>query len=211
MTKSDDAYAVVRERILRGDLVPGQVLQQRALAASLGISTTPLREALRRLMSEGLVEIDSHRDARISQVRAEQARDLLEVRLALDPLAASLAAQRRTTADLEELRSALAQLEPLAGRPTLEQLTVHRRFHRAVHTAAHNASLAAALEQLWDQSDRYRLFTLSGGGPVADDKAEEHRALVDAIADRDADTAAAVMSSHVGTSLGARAVQRLGQ
>ena len=84
--------AHLRDRILGGDLAPGQVLQQRELAASLGISTTPLREALRRLMTEGLVELDSHRDARITDLRAEQARDLLELRMALDPLAASLAA-----------------------------------------------------------------------------------------------------------------------
>lgn len=211
MTKSETAYQTLRDRILGGELAPGQVLQQRALAAALGISTTPLREALRRLMTEGLVELDSHRDARITDLRAEQARDLLELRLALDPLAASLAAQRRTAEDLAQMRSAVAELVPLAGRPTLEQLTAHRRFHRAVYSAGHNALLVASLEQLWDQSDRYRLFALSQDRPVADDKGEEHRALVDAIADRDAETAASVMRSHVGASLGARAVHRLGQ
>lgn len=216
MTKSDDAYRTVRERILDGELAPGQVLQQRELAAALGISTTPLREALRRLMTEGLVEIDSHRDARISDLRAEQARDLVEVRMALDPLAASLAAQRRTAQDLVELRSALDDLEPLTGRASVDDLTAHRRFHRAVHTAAHNDLLAASLEQLWDQSDRYRLFALSRDDerPPADHrdaKTAEHRALVDAIADRDADRAASIMSGHIGTSLGARAARRLGQ
>lgn len=210
MTKSETAYAVLRDRILGGKLAPGQVLQQRELAASLGISTTPLREALRRLMTEGLVELDSHRDARIPELRAEQAQDLLELRSALDPLAASLAAERRTTADLAEMREALADLEPLPGRPTLEQLGAHRRFHRAVHTAAHNTLLATSLEQLWDQSDRYRLFALAGGHRSHDgDAAKEHRALVAAIADRDADEAGAIMRTHIGASLGARAAERL--
>lgn len=211
MTKSETAYRTLRDRILSGDFAPGQVLQQRELASDLGISTTPLREALRRLMTEGLVDLDSHRDARITDLRAEQARDLLELRLALDPLAASLAAQRRTTEDLAQMRSALAGLEPLAGRPTLEQLAAHRRFHRAVYSAGHNDLLVASLEQLWDQSDRYRLFALSEDRPVADDKTQEHRALVEAIADRDADTAADVMRAHIGTSLGVRAVDRLTQ
>jgi len=211
MTKSETAYRTLRDRILSGDFAPGQVLQQRELASDLGISTTPLREALRRLMTEGLVDLDSHRDARIADLRAEQARDLLELRLALDPLAASLAAQRRTTEDLAQMRSALAGLEPLAGRPTLEQLAAHRRFHRAVYSAGHNDLLVASLEQLWDQSDRYRLFALSEDRPVADDKTQEHRALVEAIADRDADTAADVMRAHIGTSLGVRAVDRLTQ
>lgn len=211
MTKSEAAYAVLRERILSGDLAPGRVLQQRELAVELGISTTPLREALRRLLTEGLVELDSHRDARIPELSAEQARDLLELRSALDPLAASYAAQRRTSDDLVRMRSALAELEPLSEDPDAEHLAAHRAFHRAVHAASHNALLVASLEQLWDQSDRYRRFALShGDGPVPH-KGEEHRALVDAIADRDADTAASVMRAHIGTSLGARAVRRLGQ
>lgn len=223
MTKSETAYQTLRDRILRGDLAPGRVLQQRELAADLGISTTPLREALRRLMTEGLVDLDSHRDARITDLRAEQARDLLELRMALDPLAAALAAERRTSEDLAHMRSALQGLEPLAGRPGIDQLSAHRRFHRAVYAAGHNALLVASLEQLWDQSDRYRLFALSDDRPTANvsaavddsstsvDKAAEHRALVDAIADRDADTAKSIMREHVGTSLGARAARRLGQ
>lgn len=218
VTKSESAYAVLRDRILAGDLAPGQVIQQRELAASLGISTTPLREALRRLMSEGLVDLTSHRDARITDLRAEQARDLLELRQALDPLAASLAAGRRTADDLAEMRSALVLLEPLADRPTLDQLTAHRRFHRAVHVASHNALLVASLEQLWDQSDRYRHYALSDtasdaasdGRSGADRRAQEqHRALVEAIAERDADAAASIMRDHIGTSLGARAARRL--
>src|SRR5689334_829893 len=107
MTKSESAYQLLRDRILSGALAPGQVLQQRELAATLGISTTPLREALRRLMTEGLVDLDSHRDARITELRAEQARDLIELRSALDPLAAALAAERRTSDDLAEMRAAL--------------------------------------------------------------------------------------------------------
>ena len=85
-TKSDYAYRQVRDRILSGELLPGAVIQQRELASQIGISTTPLREALRRLKSEGLVELDAHRDARISSLRAEEARDLLELRKSLDPV-----------------------------------------------------------------------------------------------------------------------------
>lgn len=216
MTKSEAAYQLLRDRILSGDLAPGQVLQQRELAATLGISTTPLREALRRLMTEGLVDLDSHRDARITELRAEQARDLLELRAALDPLAAALAAERRTSDDLAEMRAALDALAPLAAGTTVEQLSAHRRFHRAVYAAGHNPLLVASLEQLWDQSDRYRLLVLSTGdraadGPGAGDTAHEHRALVAAIADRDGETAAAIMRDHIGSSLGARAVRQLGQ
>src|SRR3954471_9174040 len=97
-TKSDLAYTRVRGLILSGELAPGAVLPQATLAQTIGISTTPLREALRRLKQEGLVELDAHRDARVRPLDATEARDLLELRRTLDPLAASLAAQRRTEA-----------------------------------------------------------------------------------------------------------------
>ncbi len=76
-TKSDLAYTRVRELILSGALAPGAVLPQAALAQQIGISTTPLREALRRLKQEGLVELDAHRDARVRPLDATEARDLL--------------------------------------------------------------------------------------------------------------------------------------
>lgn len=84
-TKSDVAYRELRHEILSGRLEPGQVLAQTALAGTLGISTAPLREALRRLEAEGLVQLDAHRDARVSPLTSQEARDLLEVRGALEP------------------------------------------------------------------------------------------------------------------------------
>jgi DNA-binding GntR family transcriptional regulator len=78
-TKSDFAYTRVRELILSGELGPGSVINQAVLAKEIGISTTPLREALRRLMQQNVVELDAHRDARVTQLNAEEARDLLEV------------------------------------------------------------------------------------------------------------------------------------
>src|SRR5215203_1021992 len=132
-TKSDFAYTRVRGLILSGDLAPGAVLPQAALARTIGISTTPLREALRRLKQEGLVELDAHRDARVRPLDADEARDLLEMRRNLDPLAASLAAQRRTEDDLADVRAALDGLEALDAAPSLAQLESHHRFHAAIH------------------------------------------------------------------------------
>ena len=106
VTKSDYAYTRIREGILMGEFGPGSVLNQAMLARTIGVSTTPLREALRRLKSEGLVELDAHRDARVSTLTAEEARDLLEVRRSLDPSAAALAAERRTKDDIRIMREA---------------------------------------------------------------------------------------------------------
>jgi len=210
-TKSDLAYTRLRRLILSGDLAPGAVLPQAALASTIGISTTPLREALRRLKQEGLVDLDAHRDARVRPLDAAEARDLLELRGSLDPLADSLAAQRRTEADLAEARDALDGLEVLSERPSAAQLESHHRFHAAIHRASHNALLVEILDGLWVKTDRYRRHGLEAGrsDEEREARATEHRQLVEAVRDGDAATAAELMRRHVETSLGARSADRL--
>jgi DNA-binding GntR family transcriptional regulator len=210
-TKSDLAYTQVRDLILSGELQPGAVLPQATLARTIGMSTTPLREALRRLKQEGLVELDAHRDARVAALDATEAREMLELRQELDPLAASLAAQRRTDDDLAAIADALGPLESLPRNPTREQLAGHRRFHVAIHRAAHNAMLASILDGIWDKTDRYRRHALEvdRSAEEREARAVEHRQMYEAVRDRDAATAAAVTRRHVETSLVARSVGRL--
>src|SRR4051794_17484760 len=209
--KSDVAYARVRELILSGDLVPGAVLNQAALAKEIGISTTPLREALRRLEQQGLVELDAHRDARVPQLDAGQARDLLEVRTSLDPLAAALAAERRTAANIAVMRTSLEGLAALPTNPTAAQLDTHRRFHSAIYRASHNAVLVGMLDALWDSADRYRRHGLEVERSDEQRRTtdREHELLVQAVLERDGETASAVMRAHVQTSSGARSAWRL--
>jgi DNA-binding GntR family transcriptional regulator len=211
-TKSDFAYTRIREGILSGEFEPGMVLQQALLAKTIGISTTPLREALRRLKSEGLVELDAHRDARVTQLTAEEARDLLEVRLSLDPLAAALAAERRTRQDISRIRELVKAVKPLLSNPTMYDLASHRAFHQAVYQASHNDLLIGTLDGLWDKADRYRRLGLEvvRTQEERDQKDREHHELVDAVVRGDGDAAAAVMRQHISTSLGARAASRLG-
>jgi DNA-binding GntR family transcriptional regulator len=214
VTKSDYAYNRVREGILAGEFMPGTVLHQATLAKTIGISTTPLREAMRRLLSEGLVELDAHRDARVSDLTAEEARDLLEVRRSLDPLAAALAADRRTKDDIREMRDAATDVQPLRSNPTVVDLVAHRRFHTAIYTASHNDLLISTLDALWDKADRYRRLGLEveylRSQEERDQKAHEHEQLLDAVIRGDSDAAADVMRRHIDTSLGAKAADRLG-
>jgi DNA-binding GntR family transcriptional regulator len=210
-TKSELAYTRVRGLILSGELAPGAVLPQASLARTIGISTTPLREALRRLKQEGLVELDAHKDARVRPLDATEARDLLELRRSLDPLAASLAAERRTDADLDAVRAALDGLEALDTSPSLAQLESHHRFHAAIHRASHNALLIDVLDGLWVKTDRYRRHGLEAGRTEEERhaRATEHRLLFEAVRDGAAETAAELMHRHVETSLGARSADRL--
>jgi DNA-binding GntR family transcriptional regulator len=189
------------------------VLPQAALARTIGMSTTPLREALRRLKQEGLVELDAHRDARVRPLDATEARDLLELRHNLEPLAAELAAQRRTPADVAALQESLARLEALPDNPSAAQLESHQLFHAAIHRASHNALLAEMLDGIWVKTDRYRRQALEGGRSEAerDARATEHRLLFEAVRDGDAAGAADLMRRHVETSLGARSARDLAE
>jgi DNA-binding GntR family transcriptional regulator len=211
-TKSDFAYLKLRHMILSGELAPGAVLNQASLAPTIGVSTTPLREALRRLKSEGLVELGAHRDARVTALTAEEARDLVEVRRSLDPLAAALAAERRTKDDIRAMRAAAEGLQPLRSDPAVIDLVAHRRFHTAIYLASHNELLIATLDGLWDKADRYRRLGLGPdhGQAERDQKAAEHAALLDSVIAGDSAAAAEVMRRHIDTSLGAKAAARLG-
>jgi DNA-binding GntR family transcriptional regulator len=212
-TKSDYAYLRVREAILSGELVPGSILNQATLARTMGISTTPLREALRRLKTEGLVRLDAHRDAHVADLTAEEARDMLDVRRSLDPLGAALAAERRTKADIAQIRAAHEGLQPLPVNATITDLAAHRRFHAAIYHASHNDLLIRNLDELWDKADRYRLLALQNdrGDAAREQKREEHRQLMEAVVAGDPDLAFGVMLAHIETSLGVTAAWRLRQ
>ncbi len=212
LTKNDYAYAQVRSRILTGELPPGTVISQGRLAEELGVSTTPLREAIRRLAAEGMILLEAHRDARVSAVSAQEARHLHEVRERVDPLAAGLAAERRTEEQLRQMDQALTRLTPLRDDTSLDALMAHREFHRAVYRASGNAILVGILEQLWDKSDRYRLIGLRASADSPDDSARikgEHEEILLAVEAGDATGAHDAMQLHVRHSLGRRAITAL--
>lgn len=208
-SKSELAYDELRRRILSGEYQPGAVIGQARLAAELGLSTTPLREALKRLSTEGLVDLGVHRDAHVVALSAEEARDLFDVRSAVDPLACRLAADRRTDDDLHRVDDALRALEPFTGNATPEALDAHRAFHRSVYVAARNPTLLGILDGLWDKTDLYRQRTLRSWTPTEEDRARVHRqhtVLRDAVAAGDADAAADASHRHITHSLGRRAI-----
>ncbi|MFI6344347.1 GntR family transcriptional regulator [Streptomyces sp. NPDC050560] len=211
LSKSDLAYAELRGRILSGALPAGSRLAQYDLAESLNMSITPLREAIRRLSSEGLVEVETHRDVRVSAMNSVEARQLFEVRLSLDPTAAELAATRRTDEDVAVMRAAVNGLLPVTRQWGEEALTAHRAFHQALYRASHNDVLIRLLDDLWDKSDRYRRLGLElppGDEPRTRDLDEHHR-LVDLVVEGRARDASRLMRAHVANSLTASAISAL--
>ena len=210
VTKNDFAYHRLKELIVTCELAPGETLQQSALAAKIGVSTTPLREAIRRLSGEGLIDLAAHKNTKVADVSADEARHLLEVRRALEPLAAQLAATRRTREDMELIQRNLARLEPVYR--DVDALQAHREFHQAIYFASKNPILVEELERLWAKSDRYRVIALDKKDISPERESQikaEHQQIVEAIVDGDGDSAHAVTLLHVSRSLGSQAVNLL--
>lgn len=215
-TKSEYAYTVIRRAIFSGEYAPGSTLNQALLAQTIGISTTPLREALRRLSSEGLVQLDSHRDARVSELTAEESRDLLEMRRSLDPLAISLAAERRSREDIVRMRAAQHEMDSYRSSASVVDPQAHREFHATLYRASHNELLITTLDSLWDKAERYRLLGLRTVRNEDEDiagkrkrKSAEHAAILDCVIQGDGQRGAELMRLHIDKSLEARAVTSL--
>lgn len=192
-------YEKIRDAIVSGELEPGAPLVESALAAWCEVSRTPVREALRRLEQDGLVTW-GERGLVVREHSAEEILDIYEVRMSLEALSARTAAERRTDHDVRLLRATLAQGDAITGDPA--ELVRHSRlFHQHIQRAAHNEALSDLLDRVNLHLSRYsgNRPTLSspGRGPVAHD---EHAALVEAIADRDADAAYRIAYDHFATA-----------
>lgn len=210
-SKGDLAYSALRQQILNGDLPPGSRLAQYEVARTLQMSITPLREAIRRLNSEGLLDVDSHRDVRIPEMSSAEARQLFEVRRSLEPTAAQLAAARRTDQDLERIEEALKQLVPVTRTWGEEGISAHRAFHQALYRACGNDVLVRMLDDIWDKTDRYRRLGLElppGDEPRLRDHRDHHH-LKDLVEHGQGAEAAELMRQHIDQSLTAKTVEVL--
>lgn len=148
-TLSANVYGNLREALLSGILAPGDLLSIRPLAAALGTSTMPVREALSRLTTEGALETLPNRAYRVPRVSAAQFRELCLIRLRLESLACEHAAVRASAADIETIRQLLDTLVSTSSRPGLDYLIAHRHFHFGIYAIAGLPFLFSSIETLW--------------------------------------------------------------
>jgi DNA-binding GntR family transcriptional regulator len=189
---ADKAYQEIRRLIVSLELAPGAVIDERELIERLEIGRTPVREALRRLAHERLVEVYPRRGMFVTGVDVRELARLSEVRELLEPEAARLAAERATDVDRAELGALLAELE--AGQSEL--IDLDERIHRAVYRAAHNDLLEATLEQYYVLALRIWSIALDRAEEL-EEAVAEHQALLEAIQAGDADRAAETLRAHV--------------
>ena len=194
------AYERIRGQILAGDVPAGARLHQVEIAEQLGISRTPVREALRRLTGEGLVEFRDHRGFRVAAPPIDRVVRRLEVRVLLEPGIARLAAERAGDDDLAVLQAAID-----AERAAATALAVHdasRDFHVRLAAATKNAELVATLEGLWlPEVGRLLLARRSTTPSWQEADAAEHDRILAAVRGRDGTRAAELMGTHVSAAL----------
>ncbi len=189
-----DPYETIWRAIRNGELAPGQALTEVALAKWCGVSRTPIREALSRLVSEGLVERTS-RGPMVRQRTIEEIFNIYEVRIVLESTAARAAAERRTDLDLTMLRAALERYEEMDVEVSPAVVSGARKFHEAVWTVARNETLTDTLARLDMLVPRFP-NTAMADKEQRSRTATQHRALFDAIEARDGDAAAEAARTH---------------
>ena len=194
----EQAAEQLRDMIVHGRLLPGAPLIEGELSDALGISRTPLREALKLLAQQGLVELRANRSASVRAMRAEQITELFEALAGIERLAAEHAAVRITPAELEELAGLQETIvrDHRAGQRE-PYFAANRRIHRLIVEAGRNTALADIHATLLDRAEQVRFIALR-----LEDRWEqsivEHQEILDAITARDGERAGRLLGAHVG-------------
>ncbi|MFT7474519.1 MAG: DNA-binding GntR family transcriptional regulator [Verrucomicrobiales bacterium] len=191
----EQAYMALRQKIVRLDFAPGDVLREDELQTTLGLGRTPIREALQRLQREHFVTVIPRRGMFVSGIEVSELSMLFETRAVLEPYAARLASLRGTTANWDEMEATLARTtEP--GLDDEDQLALDRRCHEIIWAASGNRFLLDTLDMLYAQSDRLWHLYLAD---VADMQhaVDEHQAILAALQNGDGDAVAGLVETHV--------------
>jgi DNA-binding GntR family transcriptional regulator len=198
------SHAVVdelRSAIIGGDYAQGERLVEEEIAARFDVSRNPIREALRTLSTEGFVEIEPRRGARVASIDATRAAELFELRAPLEGLVAGLAANRRSATDLERLTAVVDAGRAAAAAGRLDELPdLNTEFHAALAASAHNELLRATLERL---SDIIRWIYATRISTRSTRSWHEHAAIVAAVGAGDVDLARRCGEEHIAAAAAA--------
>lgn len=197
----DVVFNTLRQAILRGELKPGERLMEIQLANKLGVSRTPIREAIRKLELEGLVLMIPRRGAEVAEITEKSLRDVLEVRRALEELAVQLACDRIGREGIENLKQAAADFEVILENDDITKVAAADvAFHDVIYLATDNQRLIQLLSNLREQMYRYRVEYLKRK-EWHHQLLEEHQELIDAIARGDKEKATRITSQHIGNQV----------
>ena len=193
----EQAYALIRQRILDNQWPPGHQALEQEVALALGMSRTPVREAMVRLRDEGLVELIPRHSMRVLPVSPTDMREIYEILTALECMAAELLARRKPTdAQLQPLMDASAAMDRALKNDDLDAWArADESFHAQFIELAGNRQLQATVLNYWDRAHRARMFTLRLR-PKPVHSTSEHRQMVELLRAGDAEGAAKVTRAH---------------
>jgi DNA-binding GntR family transcriptional regulator len=192
------ALDALRRKIVRGELAPGRRLSEPELCETLGISRTPLREALKLLATEGLVTLRRNRSAIVAPLNPGELRGLFEAESCIESFAAGLAAERMTSAELKRLRALQERMEAHQGRGDLDgYFDLNQQIHRLIVAGAKNPALCEAHDVLLGRLARARYLALEVQGRW-EESILEHREILSALESRDAEQARRLFAGHIG-------------
>lgn len=193
----DVVSETLREAIISGVLKPGERLMEIQLAEELGVSRTPVREAIRKLELEGFVIMMPRRGTYVSDVSIKDINEVYEIRTALDVLAAGLAAERITSEELEQMERLLVEIAEYIEQDQLEKIVeADSKFHDILYQASRNERLKGIISNLREQFTRIRSKSMSYPGRLKNTLGE-HRRLVEALAQGDAEIAQQTAREHL--------------
>jgi len=196
----DIVFETLKDAIVKQDLKPGERLMEIQLADEMGVSRTPVREAIRRLEQEGLVVMMPRKGAYVAGISMKDIHDVYEVRSALEVLAVELAAERITDAELEELgRQVVRESEVTEANEINELVYIDSSFHEMIYQYARNTRLVHFINVLQEQMQRYRAVSLANVGRSRS-ALDEHKEIVDALAAHNGKLAAKLVKEHVANA-----------
>jgi len=196
----DRAYAHVKDAILSGALAGGTLLTEGEVADAVGVSRTPVREALLLLEAEGLLRLYPKRGALVVPVSPDEVRDVMETRLLVERHAVRCAARRGAEVQAALDAAIAAQERHRAGGDRAAFVEADRAFHRVLVEAAGNAILLRLYDSLQDRQRRMNVASVARDPALAERFVAEHRRIAEAVASGDADAAEEALAAHLATA-----------
>lgn len=208
MNAADQAYLTLHDEILDGQIAPGSPLKERDLCDRLGVSRTPVREALRRLFADGLAEMRPRRSIVVSDYSEEELAEIFELGIVLESFVAGLAAKKAGDDDIAALETILTDMAALLDGPDDDRAVAYARLDQAFHDRIAQAARNPRMARILRQTVNLRLLTNVMHQYRAEDFASslaQHRMIAKAIASREEEWARSAMSNHIRASRAARA------
>lgn len=193
-------FNTLKQRIISGEYEPGQRLIANDLAEEFDISRMPVREALTRLASTGLVELIPYKGAIVNELTAEDYVEIFYIRSVLEGLAARLACPNLTDEDLEKMRAANEEIKEMIEKDDVDFQRVNRLFHSTIWQRTGSERLQTLLSNLYSEASQYRNLTMIYPGRMKD-VYEEHKRFLDSLYTRDAEEAEECVRKHYESTL----------